>query len=162
MKPTARLLTNGGEVFDQLPLILRNFFQKYLPASHVKYSDKPGLTTDADANPFLPNKHPITNKYHTAKYSLRRQSVLFKTAKRYGIEDLLPGLNKQFYEDKYNSKKFMKGVLRPKGHKHELAKDAKDEKVQKSMAAMNDKILAVKGSKFKKRLEAKKNEKSFY
>lgn len=148
------------EYFEQLPQILKNFFSKHAPATQVKYSDKPTFINDPTANPFLPNKNPVTLKYREPQYSLRRQSVLYKEAKKYGIQSLLPGLlhNKQFYEAKYTNKTFMKGVLKPKGHKHEMTKEARKAKIEAAMESMEDKIAEVKGSRYKKKLEKKKKE----
>ncbi|GMM37643.1 mitochondrial 54S ribosomal protein YmL25 [Saccharomycopsis crataegensis] len=150
---------SNAEYFEQLPQILKNFFTKHSPATATTYSQKPTFTNDPTANPFLPNKHPVTLKYHSPQYSLRRQSVLYKTAKMYGIEDLLPSLNnKKFFEDKYTTKSFMKGVLRPKGHKHELSKESRQEAIKKAMETMETTIAKVKGSKYKKKMEKKREE----
>lgn len=157
----AATATPNAEYFNQLPQILRNFFSKHTPASHTQYSTKPTLTTDPAANPFLPNKHPVTQAYHAPVYSLRRQAVLYKTAQQYGIADLLPSVNRSFYEDKYQTKKFMKGVLKPKGHKHELNKPERKAQVDQAMEQMESKIAKVKGSKYRARLQNKK-EKSWY
>ncbi|CAI4496352.1 CFF_collapsed_G0021130.mRNA.1.CDS.1 [Saccharomyces cerevisiae] len=35
--------------------------------------------------PFLPNKHPVTQRFHDPKYSLRRMSDVYKLALRYGV-----------------------------------------------------------------------------
>lgn len=158
MKSTATLFKTASniEYFDQLPQILKNFFNLHLPnKTHTAYLSKPGFTTDPNANPFLPNKNPETLKYQTPKYSFRRQSVLFKTAHKFGIADLLPPMSKLFYEEKYNSKQFMRGVTSPKGHKYERLKPVKEEQVSKAMTEMNNKILKVKGTKHLKKLEKK-------
>jgi large subunit ribosomal protein L25 len=41
-------------------------------------------------NPFLPQRHPITQKLHDPQFSLRRQAELVKLARDHGIEELLP------------------------------------------------------------------------
>ncbi|EXJ95924.1 hypothetical protein A1O1_01049 [Capronia coronata CBS 617.96] len=46
--------------------------------------------TNLSSNPFLPRKNPITGRWAGAKIGLRRQAELFKLAKKYGIEELLP------------------------------------------------------------------------
>ncbi|CDO93552.1 unnamed protein product [Kluyveromyces dobzhanskii CBS 2104] len=144
--------------FELLPVQLRNFFKKYPP--NVKYSSKPTVITAADANPFLPNKNQATGKYHDPKYSLRRMSDLFKLAYRYGIHDLLPPSKKLFYEEKYENKKFMKGILMPKGHKHERLLAGKKAKMEEAIKNADKFILEAKGSKYKRRLEKKQNERS--
>ncbi|KAG0670064.1 54S ribosomal protein L25, mitochondrial [Maudiozyma exigua] len=142
--------------FEALPKLLKQFFYRYPP--HVKYSEKSVSTHALDANPFIANKHPVTLRYHDPVYSKRRMSALFKLAHRYGVNDLLPPIpDKLFFEEKYNQKKFMKGVLLPKGHKHELTKAARVEKMNKALENADNVIAAVKGKKFAKRLEKKQS-----
>ncbi|SCU80458.1 LADA_0B07580g1_1 [Lachancea dasiensis] len=142
------------QYFDLLPNQLRKFFIRYPPG--LKYSNKPSSTNAPDANPFLPNKHPVTGKYHNPKYSLRRMSELYKSAYEYGLHELLPPSNKLFYEQKYEQKKFMKGVLLPKGHKHELAQSAKLRTMKEAIKNADDYILEVKGRKYANKLEKRK------
>lgn len=106
-----------------------------------------------DANPFLANKHPVTGKYHGAKYSARRMSDIYKLAYRYGVQDLLPQTNKQFFEEKYNNKKFMRGILTPKGHKHELNMEERMKRKAEGIANAEKILAEVKGSKYKRRME---------
>lgn len=146
------------QYFDLLPIQLKNFFKKYPP--NMKYSDKPTLITAIDANPFLANKNPATGKYQEPKYSLRRMSDLYKLAYNYGIHDLLPPSKKLFFEEKYEQKKFMRGTLLPKGHKHERMLEGKVAKMQDAIKNADKYILEVKGSKYKRRLEKKQKEKS--
>ncbi|QLG71950.1 hypothetical protein HG535_0C03020 [Zygotorulaspora mrakii] len=144
------------QFFDMLPTQLKNFFKKYPPS--IMFSTKPTSTHAIEANPFMPNKHPITKRYHEPKYSLRRMSDLYKVASLYGVQDFLPPMKKKFYEEKYENKKMMKGVLLPKGHKHELARDAKLAKMREAISNADRFILEVKGSKYKKKLEKKKRD----
>lgn len=146
------------QYFDLLPGQLKNFFKKYPP--NVKYSDKPTVITAVDANPFLPNKNPITGKYQEPKYSLRRMSDLYKLAYTYGVHDLLPPSKKLFFEEKYENKKFMKGVLLPKGHKYELSLESKLSKMKDAIKNADKYIMETKGSKYRRRLERKEKEKS--
>ena len=106
--------------FESLPLKLKNFFQRY-PPGRSKYVTHPTDITNPKANPFLSNRNPITGKFRDPIYSRRRMSDIVKLAKRYGIEDLLPTWQpvKLFHMEKYEKKRFMKGVLWPKLHKHE-------------------------------------------
>ncbi|KAG0673762.1 54S ribosomal protein L25, mitochondrial [Kluyveromyces marxianus] len=150
--------TNMKQYFDLLPAQLKNFFKKYPP--NVKYSDKSTVISAPDANPFLPNKNPVTGKYHEPKYSLRRMSDLYKLAYNYGIHDMLPPTKKLFFEEKYENKKFMKGVLLPKGHKHERIHEQKIAKMAEAIKNADQYIIDVKGSKYKRKLEQKQKEKA--
>ena len=150
--------TNMKQYFDLLPAQLKNFFKKYPP--NVKYSDKPTVISAPDANPFLPNKNPVTGKYHEPNYSLRRMSDLYKLAYNYGIHDMLPPTKKLFFEEKYENKKFMKGVLLPKGHKHERIHEQKIAKMAEAIKNADQYIIDVKGSKYKRKLEQKQKEKA--
>ncbi|SCU78784.1 LANO_0A03994g1_1 [Lachancea nothofagi CBS 11611] len=145
------------QYFQLVPGKLKTFFKKYPPG--LKYSDKPTLTNAADANPFLANKHPVTGRHHNPKYSLRRMSDLYKVAHEYGIQELLPPRNKLFFQEKYDQKKFMKGVLLPKGHKHELAQSEKMRKMKAAIKNADDYIVEVRGRKYMKKLEKRKQDK---
>ncbi|AMD19076.1 HBR175Cp [Eremothecium sinecaudum] len=147
-------LVNKKQYFDLLPTKLKTFFQKYPPS--ITYSSKPTLTTEINANPFLPNKNPTTGRYHDPKYSLRRMSDLYKLAYRYGLQDLLPPSKKLFFEEKYEKKKMMRGVLLPKGTKHELRHESKVAKMQEAIKNADQYIAEVKGAKFLKKLEKRK------
>ncbi|KAK5943693.1 54S ribosomal protein L25, mitochondrial [Knufia obscura] len=46
--------------------------------------------TDTPPNPFLPYRNPATGRWRGAIISLRRQAELFKLARHYGVEPLLP------------------------------------------------------------------------
>lgn len=142
---------SSKQYFEQLPKKLKDFFYKYPPS--VKYAVKPTSTHALDANPFLANKHPVTGKYHGAKYSARRMSDIYKLAYRFGVQDLLPQTNKQFFEEKYNNKKFMRGILTPKGHKHELNMEERMKRKAEGIANAEKILAEVKGSKYKRRME---------
>lgn len=145
------------QYFELLPPKLKNFFARYPPT--IKYAEKPVLTTAPDANPFLPNKHPVTNKYHEPVYSRRRMSDIYKLSYQYGLHTLLPPINKLFFEEKYYNKKLMRGILFPKGHKHELVYEERMEKMRNAIKNADQYILEVKGSKYLKKLERRKKEK---
>ena len=49
---------------------------------------------DQPPNPFLPYKNPATGRWRGAQISLRRQAELFKLARFYGVETLLPASTK--------------------------------------------------------------------
>lgn len=150
------LLMSSRQFFDLLPAQLRNFFKRYPPS--VQYASRPTSTHALEANPFMPNKHPITGKYHEPKFSLRRMSDMYKMASLYGVQDFLPPMKKKFYEEKYENKRLMKGVLLPKGHKHELARGEKMAKMKEAIANADKFILEVKGSKYQRKLERKQRE----
>lgn len=141
-------------LFDQLPAQLKNFFKKYPPS--IKFADKPVSTHAIEANPFLANKHPVTGRYHEPKYSLRRSSDLYKMAYLYGVQNMLPPMKKKFFEEKYENKKMMKGVLLPKGHKHELQREGKIAKMQEAIKNADKFIIDAKGAKYMRKLEEKK------
>lgn len=128
--------------FYTLPSILQRFFTRYPPRPFKEYASKPVSTYAENANPFIANKHPITKRYHDPKYSMRRQSVLWKLAYRFGIQDALPplGNGKKLYQDKYDNKKMMRGVLRPKGHRYDKAREAKDEQIKEALLHADEKI----------------------
>lgn len=109
-------------------------------------------------NPFLPNKNPESNRWHGSKYSLRRSADLFKLAYKFGVHDLLPPLPKKFYEDKYNNKNWMRGVLRHKQRKWERTID---EKLEERRQAINDmdKIISEARPSYKKQLKKQQTKK---
>ncbi|AET40032.1 mitochondrial 54S ribosomal protein mL59 Ecym_5268 [Eremothecium cymbalariae DBVPG len=144
------------QYFELLPPKLKSFFKKYPP--HLNYSDRPVSTLLPTANPFLPNKHPVTGKYHEPKYSLRRMSDIYKLAYTYGIQDFLPPRNKLFFEEKYNQKKIVKGVIFPKGHKYELSHGMKMKKMEEAIKNADKYIVEARGSKYLKKLERRKRE----
>ncbi|GMG30094.1 unnamed protein product [Ambrosiozyma monospora] len=152
---------SSQQAFKKLPTKLQNFFTRYPPAPFKQYATKPTLTTAEDANPFLPNIHPVTNKLQEPIYSLRRQSDLFKLAYKFGIADLMPSLrnNKKFFQEKYDSKPVLRGVLRPKGHKWERTYAARKQKVADALAKVDDVLIEHRGTKYKKRLERRESEK---
>lgn len=147
---------SSKQLFDLLPAQLKYFFKKYPPS--IEFASKPISTHAIEANPFLPNKHPVTGRYHEPKYSLRRSSDLYKMACLYGVQGFLPPMKKKFFEDKYQNKKMMKGVLLPKGHKHELQREGKLARMQEAIKNADKFIIDVKGAKYKRKLEAKKKQ----
>lgn len=160
MSATKLFNVNSAEAFAKLPVKLQNFFTKFPPAPIRKYADQPTLTNAEDANPFLPNKHPITGRIHEPLYSLRRQSDLYKLAYKFGIADLMPKLanDKKFYEDKQASSPILKGVLYPKGHKWERTYEARKKVIADALADADNVLIKYRGSKYKKRLEKRKLE----
>lgn len=133
--------------FNTLPEKLQRFFTRYPPRPFKEYASESTLTTAENANPFIANKHPITKRYHTAKYSMRRQSDLWKIAYRHGIQDSLPPLanGKKFYQEKYDTKPLMKGVLRPKGAKYERERPLKEAKMKEALLHADEKIAELRG-----------------
>lgn len=147
------------EAFSKLPQKLHNFFIKYPPRPFANYLDKPSTTSDPNLNPFLPNKNPETGKWHEAKYSLRRSADLFKMAYKFGIQDLLPPLpQKKFFNDKFDNKNWMKGVLSHKKHKWERELDEKLEERQKAIENM-DQIIASSRPRYKKQIQKREKQK---
>lgn len=151
----------NGNLFSMLPLRLSNFFKKYPPSPFASYAEKPTITNAADANPFLPNKHPITNKWHKPKYSLRRQADLFKEAYRFGIEHLLPrlGNNKTLYEQRYETKSPVRGSVEFKLSKGERVREKRAAEVDEALAKADDVIAEASGAGARRRLERKRAQK---
>ena len=136
--------------YEALPRQLKAFFERFPPS--VQYASQAVSTHAPEANPFIANKHPVTQRFHDPVYSLRRSSALYKLAHRHGVASLLPPLpGKLFFEEKYASKTFMKGVLLPKGHKHELRREERDAARAKGIASADEAIAKVKGQKFSRR-----------
>ncbi|KAK6453662.1 mitochondrial ribosomal protein MRPL25 [Scheffersomyces xylosifermentans] len=142
------------EAFAKLPQKLHNFFIKYPPRPFAQYSEKPSTIVDPNLNPFYPNKNPETGRWHGAKYSLRRSSDLYKMARKFGIQDLLPPLPKKFYEEKYFNKNWMRGVLTQKKRKWERDFPEKLEAREQAIAKMDETIAAAR-PRYKKQLEKK-------
>ncbi|QPG75355.1 hypothetical protein FOA43_002708 [Brettanomyces nanus] len=152
---------NAQQAFKKLPMKLQNFFTRYPPSPIRSYANKPTLTNAPDANPFLSNIHPVTKTFHDPIYSLRRQSELYKLAYKFGIVDLMPSLanGKKLFAEKYESKPVLRGVLRPKGHKWERTYDDRMKRLEEGMAKADDVLIQYRGSKYKKRLEKRKEDK---
>lgn len=149
------------EAFSKLPQKLHNFFIKFPPRPFQKYNDKPSTIDDKNLNPFLPNKNPETGKWHGSKYSLRRSSDLFKMAKKFGIEDLLPPIPKTFYEEKYNNKNWMRGVLKQKKQKWERELPEKLLAREKAIQNMDEIIIKSRPSYKKQLLKRQQRRKDF-
>ncbi|KAI9794863.1 MAG: hypothetical protein M1816_002991 [Peltula sp. TS41687] len=71
-----------------LPNRLTDFFRRHPPPALLQPSDQQQPTSHG--NPFQPRKHPITGRWSSPIYSLRRQAELVKLARNYGVEELLP------------------------------------------------------------------------
>lgn len=143
------------EAFTKLPQKLHNFFIKYPPRPFASYSEKPSTIADPNLNPFLPNKNPETGRWHGAKYSLRRSADLFKLARKFGLETLLPPIpHRKFYEDKYDNKNWMRGVLSQKKQKWEREFPDKLASRQEALAKMDETIIAARPT-YKKQLKKK-------
>lgn len=143
------------EAFAKLPQRLHNFFLKYPPRPFAQYSDKPSVTTDPHMNPFMANKNPESGKWHSAKVSLRTSSDLYKMARKFGIEEMLPPSPKRFYEKKYyDQKKWMRGVLSQKKQKWERELDDKLKAREEALANMDETIVKVRPD-YKKQLKKK-------
>lgn len=146
------------EAFSKLPQKLHNFFIKYPPRPFAQYAEKPSTINDPTRNPFLPNKNADTGRWQGAKFSLRRSADLYKMAYKFGIHDLLPPLPKKFYEEKYNEKNWMKGVLKQKKHKWERELPEKLAAREEAIANM-DATIAASRPKYQK-LRAKREQRA--
>lgn len=154
---TAAATSDVNPYFAQLPKPLADFFAKYPPTPYREYADKPTSTEAPDANPFLPNQHPITKRVHDPVYSRRRQSDLYKAAYRNGIAHLLPKMagDKKFYEEKYETKTPVKGSVRFKLSKAERKAPERKKEMEEALAKADELIAKARGARFKRRLAAK-------
>lgn len=154
---------SAKEAFSKLPQKLHNFFIKYPPRPFAQYTDKPSTIQDPHLNPFLPNKNTETGRWHGAKFSLRRSADLFKMARKFGIQDLLPPIpHRKFYEDKYYNKNWMRGILQQKKQKWERELPEKLAAREKALASMDDMIVKARPS-YKKQIEKRKQrERTWY
>ena len=143
--------------FQQLPKQLADFFKKYPPPPFRTYSGKPTTIDAEDANPFLTNKNPITNKWNSPKYSLRHQSVLYKMAYRLGISHLMPKLlnDKKFYEEKHLTKTPVRGSVQFKLSKGERTKEQRIKEVQEALAKADETIADARGAAYRRKLNRK-------
>jgi large subunit ribosomal protein L25 len=150
--------------FATLPPLLKDFFARYPPAPFSSYADKPTSTHAEDANPFLPNKHPFTGRWHGPKYSLRQQADLWKIAYRYGIDHLLPklGNDKAFYEERYVAKKFVDGASRFKLTKSERNRGERQKEIADAVANADELIAQARGSRVRRRLARKAEKRPAY
>lgn len=147
------------EAFAKLPQRLHNFFIKYPPRPFAQYADKPSTTDDPHMNPFLPNKNSDSGRWHGAKFSLRRSAELFKMARKFGILDLLPPVpHRRFYEDKYDNKNWMRGVLFQKKPKWERELPEKLKAREEALANMDATIVTARPS-YKKQLKKQEQKK---
>lgn len=150
---------SNKQAFDKLPKMLHNFFTRYPPRPYGQYSEKPSVITDQHLNPFLPNKNPETGRWHGAKISLRRLADLFKTARKYGLESLLPPIpHKKFFEDKYYNKNWIRGVMFQKKQKWERELPEKLEKRRKALENMDATIVEARPT-YKKQLKKREQRK---
>lgn len=148
------------EAFAKLPQKLHNFFIKYPPRPYATYSDKPSTIDDPQRNPFFPNKNPANGVWHSPRYSRRRSADLFKLAYKFGIHDLLPPTPRKFYDDKYDNKNWMRGLLFNKKKAWERKLPEKLAAREEALAKMDEKIATIRPG-YKKHLakqaERKKN-----
>lgn len=80
-----------------LPEKLQKFLARYPPAQLLGVGApraQTGFQADTH-NPFQPNMHPATGRWHNPVYSARRQADLVKLAREYGVEELLPYTEKK-------------------------------------------------------------------
>lgn len=144
--------------FAELPAVLQRFFQRYPPAPFRAYADKPRMVNDADANPFLANKHPVTGRWHEPRYSMRRQADLWKAAYRFGIEDLMPPLlhNRKFYEARYAQGLRVRGARLFKLRQGERAAPAREKEVSDAYQNLDQLIAERKGPRFVEKVRQKR------
>ncbi|CAK9437632.1 mitochondrial 54S ribosomal protein mL59 [Lodderomyces beijingensis] len=143
------------EAFAKLPQKLHNFFIKHPPRPFAQYKDGPSTTTDPIKNPFYPNKHLETGRWHSPHYSRRRSADLFKMAKKFGIQDLLPPTPRKFHDEKYNNNKWMMGMVQPAGRANQAELDEKFRKRAEAIKNMDQIITEVRPS-YKKLLRKRK------
>jgi len=159
---TAAVKAEGGVpesqvFFQELPEQLQRFFHKYPPKPFREYASRPTMTNAPDANPFLANKHPVTEKWHQPRYSMRRQADLWKAAYRFGIQHLMPTLlhERKFYEEKYDEGVKVRGAHFFKLTRSERKAPARAKEVEEAVADLDNKIANRKGRRFTQFLEEK-------
>lgn len=142
-------LSEPSAFFAELPDVLQRFFKKYPPPPFRTYAEKPRLVNDVDANPFLPNKHPVTERWHAPQYSMRRQADLYKAAYRFGVEDLMPPLmhNRKFYEARYAEEMKLKGAKFFKLSEGERKAPIREREVADAYKQLDATIAERKGAK---------------
>lgn len=157
-EPTVPL--TGNAFFATLPKPLADFFKRFPPPPFRTYATKPTTIDDPAANPFLPNKNPLNDKYHDPIYSLRRQSDLYKAAYRYGITHLLPPLqnDKKFYEEKYETKPPLRGATKFKLSIAERKAPARKAEMEEAIAKADEVIAKARGSRWRRKMEKKQKE----
>ncbi|EMG49174.1 MRPL25 54S ribosomal protein L25 [Candida maltosa Xu316] len=150
------------EAFAKLPQRLHSFFIKYPPRPFAQYKDGPSVSSDPLKNPFFPNKNLETGNWHGAKYSRRKSADLYKMAKKFGIQDLLPPTPRKFHEDKYVNKKWIDSMVNPGNEARDEEIAAKIKARKEAIAKMDDIIVAARPS-FKRLLEKReKNKKTWF
>jgi len=121
---------------ESLPPRLTRFFARYPPQAILPKGRTPRNPSDptttspsspelpsaaqipasidesSSINPFKPQKHPVTGRWHDPVFSLRRQADLVKLARQHGVEELLPHTVKGTEE---RLRKRMENGLRVKG-----------------------------------------------
>ncbi|RKP32283.1 hypothetical protein METBISCDRAFT_21552 [Metschnikowia bicuspidata] len=133
------------EAFTKLPQKLHTFFIKHPPRPLAQYASTPSTISDPHKSPFLPNKNEESGRWHAAKYSLRRSADLYKMALKFGIADLLPPFpQKRYHEDRYNNKKWMRGLLFQKKRKWERELPIKLEQRRIALEKMDETIVSVR------------------
>lgn len=82
-------------------------------------------------------------------------------ARKFGIDDLLPPLPKKFYQEKYNDKNWMRGVLRQKKQKWERELPDKLVARETAIANMDQTIIKARPS-YKKQLQKRQQRAKTY
>jgi large subunit ribosomal protein L25 len=165
MPPIAHQL----ELVERLPPFLLRFFQKFPPRDSITRLSQPPVPVaaaengkapawpnnrhvtsshpllDPSYNPFLPWLNPATGRWRPPMYSLRKQALICKTAKQYGLEELVPWSLKKsaVIEERKAKGSMVKGTgvgQRPKGHIQERHMAAKLEERKQAMLKMPEMI----------------------
>lgn len=146
---------------EQLPPRLLRFFARYPPQAILAQSslsaaspEPPSAPAAVDPaasnptqtevnstapNPFAPQKHSVTGKWHDPVFSLRRQAELVKLARQYGVEELLPPTTKGTVE---RLKRRAENGLRVKGTGvGQRVKGKESERTLKSRLEMRKKAM---------------------
>jgi len=92
-KQSDRMASKHVKLATQLPPRLTRFFMRYPPPAIIPSTAPPSdaaLIRSRGPNPFQPQKHAITGRWHDPVFSLRRQADLVKLARQHGVEELLP------------------------------------------------------------------------
>jgi large subunit ribosomal protein L25 len=158
------------ELVSKLPPTLIRFFQRFPPRDPSVHLTEPPPNppeaaekgkvpawpnnrhvtathplVDPSYNPFLPWQNPTTGRWRPPMYSLRRQAMICRAARVFGVEELLPWSLKKssVKEEKKERGVMVKGTgvgQRPKGHLHERRMVQKLEERKQAMLKMPEMI----------------------
>lgn len=124
--------------FVSLSKRLQNFFKRFPPSTASAWQTE----GESRLNPFLPRKNPITGVWAEPQYSNRRQADLFKEARRFGLEHLLPSESR--WNREQSQTKIIRGTRFWKLKKHEREHEKRQQEIEKALENMDARIQEIK------------------